>query len=319
MTTKWTAENIPDLTGKTAVVTGANSGIGYETARALAGKRAAVILACRNPEKGQAAQRRITLENPDAKAECALLDLTDLASIRRFAGEFNHRRKKLDLLINNAGIMRTPPGRTADGFELQFGVNHLGHFALTGLLLDLIVHTPGARVVTVSSGGHRFGKIDFDNLDARKGYDPGAAYGQSKLANLLFAYELDRRFRAAGVDAVSAAAHPGWTAGTNLAVHWWMIRFLNPILGQPPAMGALPVLYTAVAPEAAEGGYYGPGGWLELGGYPAKLRSSDRSYDPATAAKLWAVSEEMTGVRYPEIGKSTPTAAAGRPGFARGE
>jgi NAD(P)-dependent dehydrogenase (short-subunit alcohol dehydrogenase family) len=298
MTTHWTAENIPDLTGKIAVVTGANSGIGFETARALVRKQAAVILACRNREKGQAADRRIDREFPGAKAELGLLDLSDLASVRRFAGEFARRHDRLDILINNAGIMRPPFGRTADGFELQFGVNHLGHFALTGLLLGRIVRTPGARVVAVSSGGHRFGRIDFFNLNAEKGYDAGAAYGQSKLANLLFAYELQRRFDHAGVDAVSAAAHPGWTSGTNLAVHWRMVRLLSRFIGQTPDMGALPALYVATAPDVRGGGYYGPDGFLELGGYPAELRSSGRSYDPAVAARLWSISEELTGVRY---------------------
>jgi NAD(P)-dependent dehydrogenase (short-subunit alcohol dehydrogenase family) len=215
MTSNWTAENIPDLTGKIAIVTGANSGIGYEMARALAGKEARVILACRNKDKGDAAVRQITQEYPEAKAELMQLDLADLASVRRFADEFANHCDRLDILINNAGIMRTPFGKTADGFELQFGTNHLGHFALTGLLLDLIIRTPQARVITVSSGGERFGKIDFDNLNAEKGYDGGGAYGQSKLANLLFTYELQRRFEGTGVDAIAAAAHPGWTV-TNL-------------------------------------------------------------------------------------------------------
>lgn len=299
MTSNWAAENIPDLTDKIVIVTGANSGIGYEMARALARKQATVILACRNKDKGQAAERQIAQEYPGAKAELGLLDLSSLALVRRFAGEFTRRYDRLDILINNAGIMRTPFGKTTDGFELQFGVNHLGHFALTGLLLDLIVRTPQARVVTVSSGGHRFGKIDFDNLNADKGYDAGAAYGQSKLANLLFTYELHRRFKGAGVDAIAAAAHPGWTAGTNLAVHWRMLRLLNPFIGQKPSMGALPALYAATAPDVQGGDYYGPDGWQELRGYPTKVRSSDRSYDPAVAAKLWIISEELTGVRYP--------------------
>jgi NAD(P)-dependent dehydrogenase (short-subunit alcohol dehydrogenase family) len=298
MTSNWAAENIPDLTGKVVIVTGANSGIGYEMVRALIRKRATVILACRNKDREQAAERQIAQGYPGAKAELGLLDLSSLASVRRFAGEFTRRYDRLDILINNAGIMRTPFGKTADGFELQFGVNHLGHFALTGLLLDLIIRTPQARVVTVSSWGHRFGKIDFDNLNADKGYDAGAAYGQSKLANLLFTYELHRRFRGAGVDAIAAAAHPGWTAGTNLAVHWRMVRLLNPFIGQKPSMGALPALYAATAPDVQGGDYYGPGGWQGLSGYPTKVRSSDRSYDPAVAAKLWTISEELTGVRY---------------------
>jgi NAD(P)-dependent dehydrogenase (short-subunit alcohol dehydrogenase family) len=194
--------------------------------------------------------------------------------------------------------MVPPFGKTADGFELQFGTNHLGHFALTGLLYNLIIHTARARVVTVSSGGHRFGQIDFDNLNAQKGYDRQRAYAQSKLANLLFTYELQRRFEGAGVDAIAAAAHPGWTA-TNLQVHWRMVRLLNPLIAQKPVMGALPALYAATAPGVQGGDYYGPGGWQEMRGYPTKVQSSARSHDAAVAARLWAVSEELTGVRYP--------------------
>jgi NAD(P)-dependent dehydrogenase (short-subunit alcohol dehydrogenase family) len=297
MTSNWSAENIPDLTGKIAIVTGANSGIGYEMVRALARKEARVILACRNKDKGEAAVRQIAQAYPEAKADLMRLDLSDLASVRRFADEFTSRYDRLDILINNAGIMRPPFGKTADGFELQFGTNHLGHFALTGLLLALITRTPQARVITVSSGGERFGEIDFDNLNAEKGYDGGRAYGQSKLANLLFTYELQRRFEDAGVDTIAAAAHPGWTV-TNLQVHWRMLRVLNPFIGQKPEMGALPALYAATAPDVQGGDYYGPGGWLELRGYPTKVQSSARSHDTAVAAKLWAVSEELTSVRY---------------------
>jgi NAD(P)-dependent dehydrogenase (short-subunit alcohol dehydrogenase family) len=297
MTSKWTAEDIPDLGGQVAIVTGANSGIGYETARALAHKNTTVILACRNEDKGQTAARQIFQEHPGAKAELLQLNLADLDSVRRFAAEFSSRYDRLDKLINNAGIMRTPFGKTVDGFELQFGTNHLGHFALTGLLLDLIIRTPQARVVTVSSGGHRFGKIDLNNLNAEKGYDAGASYAQSKLANLLFTYELQRRFEGAGVDALAAAAHPGWTV-TNLQVHWRMLRILNPLIGQKPVMGALSTLYAATAPEVRGGDYYGPGGWLELRGYPTRVQSSDRSHDTAAAARLWKISEEMTGVSF---------------------
>jgi NAD(P)-dependent dehydrogenase (short-subunit alcohol dehydrogenase family) len=289
--------DIPDLGGKTAIVTGANSGIGYEMARALACKGATVILACRNKEKGEAAVRQIAQEFPEAKAELMQLDLSDLGSVRRFSDEFTNRYDRLDILINNAGIMRTPFGKTVDGFELQFGTNHLGHFAFTGLLLNLITCTLQSRVITVSSGGERFGEIDFENLNAEKDYDRGKAYGQSKLANLLFTYELQRRFKAAGVDAIAAAAHPGWTA-TNLQVHWRMVRMLNPLISQKPDIGALPALYAATAPDVQGGDYYAPDGRLELRGYPTKVRSSDRSYDTAVAARLWTVSEELTDVRY---------------------
>jgi NAD(P)-dependent dehydrogenase (short-subunit alcohol dehydrogenase family) len=298
MTSNWTAGNIPDLTGKFAIVTGANSGIGYEMARALARKGATVILACRNKDKGEAAVRQIAQEYPEAKAELMELDLSDLASVRRFTDEFIGKYGRLDILINNAGIMATPFGRTTDGFELQFGTNHLGHFALTGLLLDLIIRAPGARVVTVSSGGHRFGKIDFDNLNGEKDYDRRGAYAQSKLANLLFTYELQRRFESAGIDALSVAAHPGWTV-TNLQVHWRMLQVLNPFIGQEPVMGALPALYAATAPDVQGGDYYGPRGWQELRGHPTRVKSNDSSHDMAVAARLWNVSEALTGVRYP--------------------
>jgi NAD(P)-dependent dehydrogenase (short-subunit alcohol dehydrogenase family) len=298
MKSNWTAENIPNLTGKIAIVTGANSGIGYEMARALARKKATVILACRNKDKGESAVRQIDREYPEAKAELMQLDLSDLALVRRFADEFTSHYNRLDILINNAGIMATPFGKTADGFELQFGTNHLGHFALTGLLLDLIIRTLQARVITVSSGGHRFGEIDFDNLNGEKGYNRQRAYAQSKLANLLFTYELQRRFEGAGVDAIAVAAHPGWTA-TNLQVHWRIIRMLNPFIAQKPEMGALPTLYAATAPDVQGGDYYGPRGWHELRGYPTKVQSSDSSNDTAVAAKLWTISEELTSVRYP--------------------
>ncbi|MBN1303345.1 MAG: SDR family oxidoreductase [Anaerolineales bacterium] len=298
MTLNWTAENIPDLTGKIAIVTGANSGIGYEIARALAGRHARVILACRNKDKGEAAVWQIVQEYPAAKAEWMQLDLSNLASVHRLADEFTRRHcGRLDILINNAGIMAVPFGKTVDGFELHFGTNHLGHFALTGLLLDSIINTPQARVVTVSSGGHRFGRINFDDPNGEQNYDRQGAYAQSKLANLLFTYELQRRFEHAGLDTIAVAAHPGWTV-TNLQAYWWLLRVLNPFIGQKPKMGALPTLYAATAPEVQGGDYYGPSGWQELGGYPTKVQSSDRSHDQVAAAKLWTLSEELTGVRY---------------------
>ena len=298
MTYTWTAENIPDLAGKIAIITGANSGIGYAMALALARKEARVILACRNQDKGEAAVRQIAQEYPAAEVELMQLDLSDLASVRRFADEFASRHyDRLNILINNAGIMAVPFGKTVDGFELHFGTNHLGHFALTGLLLDFIIRTPQARVITVCSYGHRFGKIDFDHLQGEKDYDRQRAYAQSKLANILFAYELQRHFERAGVDAISVAAHPGWTI-TNLQAHWRMIRMLNPFIGQKPKMGALPTLYAATAPDVRGGDYYGPNAWQGLRGYPTKILSSDHSYDPVVAARLWTVSEALTGVRY---------------------
>jgi NAD(P)-dependent dehydrogenase (short-subunit alcohol dehydrogenase family) len=294
---KWTAENIPDQTGRVAIVTGANSGIGYETARALADKGATVIMACRNQGKGEAAAQGCRDEKPKGAVEMMHLDLGDLDSVRAFADEFKQQYDRLDLLINNAGIMHPPFGKTRQDFETQFGVNHLGHFALTGLLLDLIVRTPHARIVTVSSVGHRFGRIDFDNLNAEKGYRASAAYGQSKLANLLFTYELQRKLQAAGSDTVAVAAHPGWTA-TNLQQNSGVVRFFNRFFAQTPDMGALPTLRAATAPDVQGRDYYGPSRRMEMVGYPKKVQSNGRSRDTEVAAQLWAVSEEMTGVQY---------------------
>jgi NAD(P)-dependent dehydrogenase (short-subunit alcohol dehydrogenase family) len=293
----WSAENIPDQTGRVAIVTGANTGIGYEIARALARKKAIVILACRNSTKGEAALQRILREQSSAKVRFMRLDLADLSSVQGFARDYADRQDRADILVNCAGVMATPFAKTADGFELQFGTNHLGHFALTGLLLNVILCTPQARVVTMSSGGHRFGRMEFDNLNGQKGYDPQAAYAQSKLANLLFTYELQRRLAALRQDAIAVAAHPGWTR-TELAVHWRMVRVLSRFIGQTAERGALPALYAATAIDVQGGDYYGPEGWMGVRGYPAKSRSSESSYDLETAARLWSVSEELTGVRY---------------------
>ena len=294
----WTAENIPDLSGKSAVITGANSGIGYETALALAGKGATTILACRSQSKGETAVAQIRRQFPQAPAELMPLDLADLAAVRHFAVALQERIDRLDLLINNAGVMAPPFGQTADGFELQFGVNHLGHFALTGLLLDLIKRASGSRVVTVSSLMHRRGQIDFDNLNGERGYNRAAAYGQSKLANLLFTYELQRKLDSAQIDTLSVAAHPGWAA-TNLQQHSRPVNFMNRFLAQSAAMGALPTLYAATAPDVQGGDYYGPGRRFESVGYPRKVASNGRSHDTAVATRLWAISEQLTGVEYP--------------------
>lgn len=293
----WTAEDIPDQTGKVAIVTGANTGIGYEIARALSRKKAIVILACRNSTKGEAALHRILQEQSAARVCLMSLDLADLSSIHGFAGDFANRYDRADILVNCAGVMATPFAKTADGFELQFGTNHLGHFALTGLLLNVILRTPHARVVTMSSGGHLFAQMEFDNLNGRKRYNPQAAYAQSKLANLLFTYELQRRLAAFRHDAIAVAAHPGWTR-TELAVHWRMVRVLSRLIGQTPEMGALPALYAATAADVQGGDYYGPDGWIGVRGYPAKSSSSSSSYDLETATRLWSLSEELTGVRY---------------------
>ena len=295
---QWNENDIPDMSGKVAVVTGANSGIGYETARALAHKGADVVMACRNLQKANAAAEQIRQDNPAGKVEVMQLDLADLDSVRQFAADFKERHDRLDLLVNNAGIMTPPYGKTAQGFETQFGVNHLGHFALTGLLIDQIVQTPGSRVVTVSSMMHRAGNIDFDDLHCdEKEYQAATAYGQSKLANLLFTNELQRKLEAAGSETLSVAAHPGWTE-TNLQQHNGPIRFFNRFIAQDGPMGALPTLHAATGTDVAGGDYYGPRGFMEMRGYPKKVSSSGRSQDQAAAEQLWQVSEELTGVTY---------------------
>ncbi len=303
MASNWTSANIPDLTDKVAIVTGANSGIGYETARTLATKGAQVIMACRNQDKGEAAKRQITRENPQAQVELIHLDLAKLESVRRFVNEFTDKYNHLHLLINNAGIMLIPERRlTADGFEMHFGTNHLGHFALTGLLIETIRSTTGTRVVTVTSTGHRQGYIDFDNLNAEKSYKKMFAYAQSKLANLLFTYELQRRLESAGLDAISVASHPGWTA-TNLQQYTWYFRILNPLVAQTPDKGALSTLYAATANDVKGGDYYGYGGFMEMRGAMQKVESHEHAHDQAVAERLWHISEELTGVRYQSLDK----------------
>ncbi len=314
----WTMADMPDQHGRQIIVTGANSGIGYETVRALAARGAQVTLAVRNAEKGQAAVERLTDENPQAAVEVMPLNLADLASVRQFAEAWQQRSRSLSLLINNAGVMAIPFRRTADGFEMQFGTNHLGHFALTGLLLPTLLATPDARVVTVSSMNHMAGSIQFDNLDGAKDYRVWRAYGQSKLANILFAYELDRRLRAAGASTISVACHPGYAATNLQAVGPQMSgsRFMqavfqaaNRLFAQSAAMGALPVLYAATAPEVVGGDYIGPRQWGGAHGYPGKARSSPRSYDADLAKRLWDASETLTGVHYDAL-KTPPVPRA---------
>jgi NAD(P)-dependent dehydrogenase (short-subunit alcohol dehydrogenase family) len=293
----WNAEQLGDQTGRVVVVTGSNSGIGFETARVLAEKGATVVMACRNLEKGNPKADEIRRTHPAVNVEVMELDLSDLSSVRSFAEAFRAKHSRLDLLINNAGIMVPPYGKTAQGFETQFGVNHLGHFALTGSLLDLITGTPGSRIVTVSSMAHYFGKIQFSDLHSENGYNAQAAYGQSKLANLLFTYELQRRLEAAGKDTLAVAAHPGWTE-TNLQDHAKAVKFLNRFFAQQPPMGALPTLYAATGSSVDGAEYYGPGGFLEMNGPPKKVTSNKRSHDNDVAEQLWNVSEELTGVHF---------------------
>ncbi len=294
---KWTTANMPDQSGKLALITGANSGLGYETSLALAEKNAEVIMACRNLEKGQAALDKIKAAVPHAKLVLMSLDLNSLASVRKFAEEIHAKYERLDLLINNAGIMAPPYGKTEDGFETQFGVNHLGHFALTALLLDLLFAAENSRIVNVSSQAHTMGKINFDDLNSEKSYNAWRAYGQSKIANLYFTYELQRKLAAAGKSTIATAAHPGYSA-TNLQGNSGLFSFLNGIMAQSAAMGALPTLYAATNPEVTGADYIGPhamGGWR---GYPVKVKSNALSYDEAIAARLWDVSEALTGIKF---------------------
>ncbi len=303
---RWTADDVPDQAGRVALVTGANSGIGLEAARVLAGRGARVVLACRNDDKATRAVEEIRKARPLGEVEALQLDLASLASVREAAMRLQASHDRLDLLINNAGIMAVPAGRTAEGFELQLGTNHLGHFALTGLLLERLLATPGSRVVTISSGGHRMGRIDFQDLNWERGYGRWRAYGRSKLANLLFTNELQRRLEGSGSKTIAVSAHPGGSA-TNLGRRVpgepgaWVDRVLRPIsslLGQSAAMGALPTLRAATDPEVVGGEYYGPSGPGEFRGLPVRVTSNRGSRDPEVASRLWTVSEELTGVRY---------------------
>ncbi|MXR53063.1 SDR family NAD(P)-dependent oxidoreductase [Halovenus sp. WSH3] len=303
----WTKSSMPDQSGKTVLVTGANSGLGYEATKAFAEKGAHVVMACRSTDRGESARESIREAFPAASLSVRELDLADLDSIRSFAEEFTAAYDSLDVLCNNAGVMAIPRRETDDGFEMQFGVNHLSHFALTGRLLGLLRSTSGeSRIVTHSSGVHERGRIDFDDLQHEQSYDKWEAYAQSKLANLLFAYELDRRLDDEG-DVVSTACHPGYAA-TNLQkrgpemagsrLRLAMMKVANAVLAQSAQAGALPMLYAATHSEITGGEYVGPGGFANMRGTPELQESSDRSYDESSAQRLWTVSEELTGVEY---------------------
>jgi NAD(P)-dependent dehydrogenase (short-subunit alcohol dehydrogenase family) len=305
MISNWTSDNISDLTGKVIIITGANSGIGYEAAKEFARKGAQIILASRNLDKAQFALSQIQAEITETKAEILKLDLANLKSIQQFVDSFKKKYDRLDILLNNAGIMMVPYGKTEDGFENQFGTNHLGHFALTGLLIELLHKTPGARVVNISSNAHHFGEMDFSNLmfEDGEGYLAQKAYGRSKLANLLFTYELQRRFEARGVNTIAVAAHPG-ISNTNLAAHIfkrWRLKMLQPLMGlmlQSAAMGALPGIRAAVDPTVSGGQYFGPDGSKERSGYPVVVFSNEASHNLEDALQLWEISEKLTGVYY---------------------
>jgi len=305
MTSNWTADRIPDSSDKVIIVTGANSGIGYEAAKEFARKGARTIMACRSMEKAEAALAVIQAEIPDAPVTIMKLDLASQASVHKFAEAFKAEYDRLDVLVNNAGIMWAPYSVTEDGFESHLATNHLGHFALTGLLIDLLLNTPGSRVVNVSSTGHRTGNMDFDNLmyEGGEGYQRQRVYGRSKLANLLFTYELQRRYEAIGADAIATAAHPGGS-NTNLGYDvrdQWFAKLANPLIDrmiQGADMGALPTIRAAVDPQAKGGEYYGPDGFMQQGGYPIVVQSSKASHNLGDAQKLWQVSEELTGVTF---------------------
>jgi len=300
----WTLEDISDLSGRVIIVTGGNSGLGYESVKAFAMKGAEVVMASRSMEKGEEALAEILKDVPDGKIKVMQLDLGDLESVKNFASAFKAGYKKLDVLMNNAGIMMTPYFTTKDGFEGQLGTNHLGHFALTGLLMDVILKTQGARIVNVSSGAHKSGEMDFSNLQFENGigYKPMKAYGRSKLSNLLFTYELQRRLEASKKDTIAAAAHPG-IAMTNLANHLmgkFLFKILSPLfkmMAQDQAMGALPQIRASVDPDVKGSEYYGPDGKKEYKGYPVVVSSNEASHNREDAAKLWEESERLTGVK----------------------
>jgi NAD(P)-dependent dehydrogenase (short-subunit alcohol dehydrogenase family) len=304
MAKKWTAADIPSQNGKRVVVTGANSGLGLATARELARAGAKVVAAVRNVSKGDEAVAEIVAALPDASIEVSKLDLGDLASVRQFGDRLGAEQDRLDVLVNNAGVMAPPRRTTVEGFESQFGTNHLGHFALTGLLLGQLLNAPAPRVVTVSSPAHRMGTIKFDDLQGERSYNNWLAYGQSKLANLMFAFELNRRAVQAGAGLKSYAAHPGYAA-TNLQFAG-PARFYeralmvlgNTVFAQSAEMGALPTLYAATVPDVPGGSFVGPDGFMEQRGHPHLVTAAGKAYDQEAWRRLWEVSEELTGVRY---------------------
>lgn len=302
---KWTTNNIPDLTGKVIIVTGGNSGLGYESVKAFAEKGAEVVLASRSLERGNAAKKQMSNSNINGNVKVMQLDLMDFTSIRSFAETFQKDYKKLDVLLNNAGIMTTPYFLTKDGLEAQNGTNHFGHFLLTGLLMDKIKSTPGSRVVNVSSNGHKWGKMDFDNplFEGGKDYTPMKSYSRSKLANLLFTNKLQKQFEQNKLDSIAVAAHPGGS-NTNLGRHledkfWFkMMTPLFKLMTQDQAQGALPQIRASVDPSVKGGEYYGPGGWGELKGLPVKVKSNAASHNNEDARKLWELSEKLAEIDF---------------------
>ncbi len=316
MADKWTAADIPDQSGRTVVVTGANSGLGLATARELARHGAHVVLACRNEERGAAALATVRDASPGTSAEFASLDLGDLASVRAFAGRFSAEHDGLDVLVNNAGIMAVPRAITADGFESQIGTNHLGHFALTGLLLPALLARPQARVVVVSSTAHRLHRINLDDLNGERHYQRWLAYSQSKLANLVFTFELQRRAAAAGLDLRAVAAHPGYaatnlqTAGKSSLLDRLYAPIGNRLVAQSADRGAWPSLYAATMPDVPGGAFIGPDGIGEFRGHPHYVAARGAAHDPDTGRRLWDLSEQLTGVHYDFAATPAPSESA---------
>lgn len=303
----WDVENMPSLDGKVVIVTGANSGLGFYTAKGLASKGAEVIMACRNTGKAESALKEIISEIPNAKLRMMELDLSDLTSVKSFVSNFKRAYSRLDILINNAGIMAIPFRRTADGFEMQFGVNHMGHFALSGQLFNVLRSTPHSRIVVVSSAAQKIGNIDFDSIHSERKYRKWAAYGRSKFANMLFMLELADRLRNSGKDMIVTAAHPGYAAsnllekGPAMKGRTWLVKaghLANRIAAQSTEMGALPILYAATSEDVINGGYYGPGGFFGMRGYPDQVNPKNTRITRQLKEDLWKYSEEHTGVSF---------------------
>ncbi|OLS26412.1 MAG: Sulfoacetaldehyde reductase [Candidatus Heimdallarchaeota archaeon LC_3] len=309
---KWTTENIPDLHGKNVIITGANSGTGYEATKILTEKGAYVIMACRSETRGKESLEKILKNNPKALIEYLQLDLSSLMSIKEFVRNYKSKHDRLDILLNNAGVMQTPQRKTADDFELQIGTNHLGHFALTGLLFELIKNTSGSRIVTMSSMAHTMGSVNTEDLNFEKSrkYDRSRAYAQSKLANLLFAYELDRKLEKNNISVISLGAHPGYSATKlqsaglklegGLRARLWRVVYgiTNRLVAQSAYMGTLPMIMAATLNDVNGGDYFGPKGFRGMRGQPGKVTSNGKSHDTDMAQKLWNQSEELTGIKY---------------------
>ncbi len=294
----WNTNQIPDLQGKVIIVTGATSGLGKEATKILSLKNATVIMAVRNTKKGEAVAQEIKNATPKARIHVKDMDLSSLESVKRFATNVLSSYERLDVLINNAGIMACPFDKTKEGFEIQMGTNHFGHFALTGLLMPLLEKTKNARIVTTSSLGHKVGNINFDDINwEKRKYNSSKAYADSKLANLYFAYYLAERLKADNKDIKVTAAHPGWTR-TDLQRHSWYMRMLNPLFSQGPDQGVLPTLRAAFDPNAKSGDYFGPSKFFEMQGSPVLVKSNARSFDKTAAKKLWDISESLTQIKY---------------------